>query len=80
MAKEIGVKRIACNVNGSSRKSVTAAHKAGMIVNLWPGTSIEDFQLALALGADVACTDYPVQILEFVKAKMPWVNPRKDIR
>ena len=80
MAKEIGVKRIACNVNGSSRKSVTAAHKADMIVNLWPGTSIEDFQLALVLGADVACTDYPVQILEFVKAKMPWVNPRKDIR
>ena len=79
-AEELGVKRVACNVDGTSRKMVKAAHKAGYKVNLWPGTSVEDFQLALSLGADVACTDYPVQILEFVKAKMPWVNPRKDIR
>ena len=80
MAKELGLKRVACNVDGTSRKMVKAAHKAGIIVNLWPGNSVEDFQLALSLGADVACTDYPVQILEFVKAKMPWVNPHKDIR
>ena len=79
-AEELGVKRVACNVDGTSRKMVKAAHKAGYKVNLWPGNSVEDFQLALSLGADVACTDYPVQILEFVKAKMPWVNPRKDIR
>ena len=79
-AEELGVKRIACNVDGTSRKMVKAAHKAGYKVNLWPGTSEEDFQLALSLGADIACTDYPVKILEFVKVKMPWVNPRKDIR
>lgn len=79
-AEELGVKRIACNVDGTSRKMVKAAHKAGYKVNLWPGTSEEDFQLALSLGADIACTDYPVKILEFVKDKMPWVNPRKDIR
>ena len=79
-AEELGVKRIACNVDGTSRKVVKAAHKAGYKVNLWPGNSVEDFQLALSLGADVACTDYPVQVLQFVKDKMPWVNPRKDIR
>ena len=79
-AEELGVKRVACNVDGTPRKMVKAAHKAGYKVNLWPGNSVEDFQLALSLGADVACTDYPVQILEFVKEKMPWVNPRKDIR
>lgn len=79
-ARELGVKRVACNVNGTSRKDVTTAHKAGFIVNLWPGTSIEDFQLALSLGADIACTDYPVQIVEFVKEKMPWIKSRKDIR
>ncbi len=79
-AEELGVKRIACNVNGTSRKDVKAAHKAGIKVNLWPGNSVEDFQLALALGADVACTDYPVQVLNFAKEKMPWVNTRKDIR
>ena len=79
-AEELGVKRVACNVDGTSRKMVKAAHKAGCKVNLWPGTSEEDFQLALSLGADIACTDYPVRILQFVKEKMPWVNPRKDIR
>ena len=69
-AEELGVKRIACNVDGTSRKMVKAAHKAGYKVNLWPGTSEEDFQLALSLGADVACTDYPVRILQFVKEKV----------
>lgn len=79
-AEELGVKRIACNVDGTSRKMVKAAHKAGYIVNLWPGTSVEDFNLALSLGADIACTDYPVQILEYVKRDMTWVNPRKELR
>ena len=79
-AEELGVKRIACNVDGTSRKMVKAAHKAGYIVNLWPGTSVEDFNLALSLGADIACTDYPVQILEYVKRYMTWVNPRKELR
>lgn len=79
-AKELGVKRIACGVEGTSRAAMTAAHKEGYIVNLWPGGSIEDFQLALALGADIACTDYPVKVIEFVKEKMPWVTTTKSLK
>ena len=78
--KGLGLKRVACGVEGTSRAAVTAAHKEGLIVNLWPGGSVEDFQLALALGADIACTDYPVKVLQFISEKMPWIKGAKDIK
>jgi hypothetical protein len=36
--------------------------------------------LALALGADIACTEYPVKVLQFISEKMPWIKGAKDIR
>ena len=78
--KSLGLKRVACGVQGTSRRAVTEAHEQGLIINLWPGASIEDFQLALALGADIACTDYPVKVLGFVKENMPWITPRKVLK
>lgn len=78
--KSLGLRRMACGVNGTSRAAVTQAHNEGLIINLWPGGSIEDFQLALALGADIACTDYPVKVLQFISEKMPWIKGAKDIR
>ena len=78
--KSLGLKRVACGVDGTSRAAMKTAHEEGLIVNLWPGGSIEDFQLALALGADIACTDYPVKVLQFISEKMPWIKGAKDIR
>lgn len=77
-AEELGVKRLGCNLGGTSRKAMNEAHKRGMIVNLWPGGSLEDFQLAVSLGSDIACTDYPQAVLKFVKKKMKWVSPQND--
>lgn len=77
-AAELGVKRLGCNLGGTSRKAMKEAHKRGMLVNLWPGGSLEDFQLAVSLGADIACTDYPQAVLKFVKKKMKWVSPQND--
>lgn len=77
-AEELGVKRLGCNLGGTSRKAMKEAHKRGMIVNLWPGGSLEDFQLAVNIGADIACTDYPQAVLKFVKKKMKWVSPQND--
>ena len=77
-AEELGVKRRGCNIGGTSRKAMKEAHKRGMIVNLWPGGSLEDFQLAVNIGADIACTDYPQAVLKFVKKKMKWVSPHND--
>lgn len=77
-AEELGVKRLGCNLGGTSRKAMKEAHKRGMIVNLWPGGSLEDFQLAVNIGADIACTDYPQAVLKFIKKKMKWVSPQND--
>jgi len=78
--KELGFKRVACKLNGTSRSNMQKAHKAGLIVNLYPGGTIEDFQLAVALGADIICSDRPVGMVKFAKKKMKWVSPHKDIR
>ena len=79
-AEAIGVKRIACTVEKTSRYDVKKAHEKGFTINLWPGGSVEDFMLALALGADIACTDRPVEVLKFVEKNLPWVTPTKDLR
>lgn len=73
--KDLGVKRVACRITDTTRKSMQKAHKAGLVVNLWPGGSVEDFQLAVALGADISCTDIPVQVTNFAKKKIKWVSP-----
>ena len=78
--KSLGLRRMACGIECTSRAAVKQAHGDGLIINLWPGGSIEDFQLALALGADIACTDYPVKVLQFISEKMPWVKGAKNIR
>lgn len=76
-ALELGSKRLACNMNGTSRAMVQKAHKAGLIVSLWPGGGIEDFQLGVALGADALCCDKAVEVMEFAKKYMPWVKLEK---
>lgn len=78
--KELGFKRVACTIHETSRKAMSEAHKEGIIVNLWPGKSVEDFQLAVGLGADIACTDIPVEVLKSTKKSTPWIIPRKDIK
>lgn len=78
-AEELGVKRVACYLNGTTRDGVKKAHKAGLIVNLWPGGSVEDFMLATYLGADIACTDVPVEVLNFLKKKAKWISPHNDL-
>lgn len=61
-AFEIGADRIACNIDGTSRAAVREAHKAGLKVNGWPGRAPADYQLAIALGLDVHCTDFPLAV------------------
>lgn len=61
-ANELGVKRIGCTIDGTSRAAVRAAHKAGMKVTGWPGGSLEDYLLGVGLGLDAICTDIPVAV------------------
>ena len=52
------------------------AKKAGLFVSLWPGQSIDDFILGVALGADALCCDRAVEVKEFFDEHMPWVEAR----
>ena len=76
-ALDLGVKRLACTMGGTNRDMVMKAKKAGLIVSLWPGGGIEDFQLGVALGADALCCDKAVEVMEFAKKNMPWVTLTK---
>ena len=65
-ALQLGINRLGCTLDGTSRASVKAAHSAGGFVSCYPGRSLEDFQLGVALGCDFLCSDIPVQVKQWV--------------
>ncbi len=73
-ALDLGVKRLACTWDGSTRASVRAAHQAGLVVAGWPGHAVDDYLLGVALGFDHMCADNPVEVLEFKNRNLPWLT------
>ena len=69
MVKMMGLHRVAATVNASSRETVKYAHDKGVIVNLWPGTVVEDTLLGALLGADHLCTDIPQAVMRTIDEK-----------
>lgn len=67
-AQQLGIKRIGTHIEGTSRAGVRAAQKAGLRVTCWPGHNLQDYHLAVGLGADAICTDVPVAVHQW-KAK-----------
>lgn len=63
----LGLHRLAATLNGASRETVKYAHDKGVILNLWPGTSVSDTHLAALLGADILCTDIPVEVMGYIR-------------
>ena len=61
-AQQLGISRIGCRMEGSTRAGVREAQQAGLRVNGWPGHSLQDYHLAVGLGVDGICTDIPVAI------------------
>ena len=61
-AKSLGIKRIGCRMEETSRAAVRAAQKAGLRVSGWPGHSLQDYHLAVGLGMDAICSDIPVAV------------------
>lgn len=74
LAKTTGIMTLGCTTEGTSREAVKKAKKEGITVSLWPSKSIEDFVLAVYLGADRLCIDVPVTVKTFLDEKMPWLN------
>jgi len=68
LAKSLGADRIACQLNGTSRAAVQEAHKNGLMINCWPGKSVQDYYLATGLGIDVHCTDHPLLVQAAAKS------------
>ena len=73
-ALDLGVKRLACTWDGSTRASVRAAHKAGLVLAGWPGATVEDYLLGVALGFDHLCADNPVEVLAFKNKNLSWLK------
>lgn len=71
LCKSMGIKRLAVNMNGSSRAAVKKAHDAGISVVLWPGKKVEDLLLAVYLGSKYICCDIPVQAKEYIGKNCP---------
>jgi glycerophosphoryl diester phosphodiesterase len=74
LALALGIKRIGCTMDGTSRKAVKKAHEKGLTVSLWPGYTTDDFMLGAYLGADFMCTDIPIELKKFHAEKAPWLN------
>ncbi|MCW1884180.1 glycerophosphodiester phosphodiesterase [Luteolibacter flavescens] len=68
-ATEIGARRIACKMEGTTRLVVKDAQKKGFIVTGWPGRDLNDYFLGLGLGVDAICTDVPVKVQEFIESR-----------
>ncbi len=61
-AQQLGVRRIGCHIEETSRAAVRAAQQAGLVVTGWPGHSLQDYHLAAGLGVDAICSDIPVAV------------------
>ena len=64
-AKALGVNRIGCRMEGTSRAAIKQAQEAGLWVNGWPGHNLQDYHLAVGLGVDAICSDIPLEILKW---------------
>lgn len=73
-AEAMSIKRIGCNMNGTTRSAVKKAKEAGLYVSLWPSRSQEDFMLGVYLGAEFLCCDRAVEVKKFLDEKATWVK------
>ena len=73
-AEAMGIKRIGCNVNGTTRSAVKKAKEAGLSVSLWPSRTPEDIMLGVYLGAEFLCCDRAIEVKKFLDEKATWVK------
>ena len=71
ICRTLGINRLGATMDGTSRQAVRQAHDAGIIVSLWPGSSVDDFILGTYLGCDYMCTDVPLAVKAFQQKEMP---------
>ena len=70
-ALAMGIDRVGCKMKGTTREVVEYGHAKGVIVSLWPGTCIEDFQMGYELGCDAMCCDRALEVGNWVLQNLP---------
>lgn len=70
----MGIMRVGCRMDGTTRATIKLGHKLGMIVSLWPGSTKEDFFLGAALGSDAMCCDRFIEVAKFAREKLPFIK------
>lgn len=74
-AKELGVSRVGCRVEGTTRNMMDAAKEQNFRITLWPGRTVDDSLLGVMLGATYLCTDVPVEVMNWVEANASsWIK------
>jgi len=73
-AIDMGIKRLGCTLQGTSKQMVDLAHKAGISVSLWPNATPEDIMLGAYLGADALCCDRALEVKKFLDTKATWIR------
>lgn len=74
MAEAMGIKRIGCSMNGTTRSAVKKAKEHGLAVSLYPSRCVEDFMLGVYLGAEYLCCDRAIEVKRFLDEKATWVK------
>lgn len=70
-ALSMGIDRVGCKMKGTTREVVEYGHEKGVIVSLWPGTSIDDFQMGYELDCDAMCCDKALEVGNWVLDNLP---------
>ena len=73
-ALSMGIDRVGCIMDGTTRDVVHYAHDKGVIVSLWPGNCVADFLLGYAIGCDAMCCDRALEVGDWVLSNLPEVN------
>ncbi|MBQ9137856.1 MAG: glycerophosphodiester phosphodiesterase [Alistipes sp.] len=73
-AYNMGIMRVGCKMDGTTRSTIRLGHKLGMIVSLWPGNNKEDFFLGAALGCDAMCCDRFFEVGDWAEKNLPFVK------
>lgn len=73
-AYDMGIKRVGCRMDGTTRGVIKLGHKLGMIVSLWPGSTKEDFFLGAAVGSDAMCCDRFFEVGEWARENLPFIR------
>ena len=75
-ARRMGIHRIACKMDGSTRAAVDFAHDIGMSVSLWPVASRHDLLLGIALGSDCLCCDAVIDVAGWCQSYLPFIQTK----